>query len=136
MFRRNRKNCGGQAKMTIRGYLWGMRFSTFVALVALGLVVFYVNPFRDGILGQTLFYISLFFSITGAATLFLFWLRRRFANNETVYLNVGVSFRQGMLVALAVSLMFLLQSFRLLVWWDGGLIVVGVLLVELWFLSK
>jgi len=122
--------------MTIRGYLWGMRFSTFVALVALGLVVFYVNPFRDGILGQTLFYISLFFLITGAATLFLFWLRRRFANNETVYLNVGISFRQGMLVALAVSLMFLLQSFRLLVWWDGGLIVVGALLVELWFLSK
>ncbi len=122
--------------MTIRGYLWGMRFSMFVALVALGLVVFYVNPFRDGILGQTLFYISLFFSITGAATLFLFWLRRKFANNETVYLNVGVSFRQGMLVALAVSLMFLLQSFRLLVWWDGGLIIVGVLLVEFWFLSK
>ncbi|PIU79469.1 MAG: hypothetical protein COS72_00325 [Candidatus Moranbacteria bacterium CG06_land_8_20_14_3_00_43_56] len=122
--------------MTIRGYLWGMRFSTFVALVALGLVIFYVNPFRDGILGQTLFYISLFFLITGAATLFLFWLRRRFANNETVYLNVGISFRQGMLVALAVSLMFLLQSFRLLVWWDGGLIVVGALLVELWFLSK
>ncbi|PIV84226.1 MAG: hypothetical protein COZ28_02520 [Candidatus Moranbacteria bacterium CG_4_10_14_3_um_filter_44_15] len=113
-----------------------MRFSTFVALVALGLVIFYVNPFRDGILGQTLFYISLFFLITGAATLFLFWLRRRFANNETVYLNVGISFRQGMLVALAVSLMFLLQSFRLLVWWDGGLIVVGALLVELWFLSK
>jgi len=113
-----------------------MRFSTLVALVALGLVVYYVNPFRDGVLGQTLFYISLFFSITGAATLFLFWLRRKFANNETVYLNVGVSFRQGMLVALAVSLMFLLQSLRLLVWWDGGLIVAGVLLVELWFLSK
>lgn len=122
--------------MTIRGYLWGMRFSAFVALVALGLVVCYVNPFRDGILGQALFYVSLFFSITGAATLFLFWLRRRFANNETVYLNVGVSFRQGILVALAVSLMFFLQSFRLLVWWDAGLIIVGVLLVELWFLSK
>lgn len=122
--------------MTIRGYLWGMRLSTLVALAALGLVVYYVNPFRDGILGQTLFYISLFFSITGLATLFLFWIRRKFANNETVFLNVGLSFRQGMLVALAVSLMFLLQSFQLLVWWDGGLIVVGALLVELWFLSK
>ena len=113
-----------------------MRLSTLVALAALGLVVYYVNPFRDGILGQTLFYISLFFSITGLATLFLFWIRRKFANNETVFLNVGVSFRQGMLVALAVSLMFLLQSFQLLVWWDGGLIIVGALLIELWFLSK
>lgn len=122
--------------MTVRGYLWGMRLSTLVAVAAFGLVACYVNPFRDGILGQTLFYISLFFSITGLATLFLFWLRRKFANNETVYLNVGVSFRQGMLVAFAVTLLFLLQSFRLLLWWDAGLVIAAVLLVELWFLSK
>ncbi|MDI6778527.1 MAG: hypothetical protein QMD77_05080 [Patescibacteria group bacterium] len=122
--------------MTVRGYLWGMRFSTSVAVSALGLVIYSVNPLRDGILGQALFYVSLFFSITGLATLFLFWLRRRFANNETVYLNVGVSFRQGMLVALAVCILFALQSFRLLVWWDAGLVIVGALLVELWFLSK
>ena len=122
--------------MTIRSYLWGMRLSTLIALVALGLVMYYVNPLRDGILGQTLFYVSLFFSITGLATLFLFWLRRKFANNETVYLNVGVSFRQGVLIALAVSVMLLLQSFRLLVWWDAGLVITGILLIELWFLSK
>lgn len=122
--------------MTVRGYLWGMRLSTLVAVSALGLVACYINPLRDGILGQALFYVSLFFSITGLATLFLFWLRRKFANNETVFLNVGVSFRQGMLVALAVCALFALQSFRLLVWWDAGLIIVGALLVELWFLSK
>jgi hypothetical protein len=122
--------------MTVRGYLWGMRLSTLVAVAALGLVVRYVNPFRDGILGQTLFYISLFFSITGLATLFLFWLRRKFANNETVYLNVGVSFRQGMLIAFATVALFLLQSFQLLVWWDAGLVIAAALLVELWFLSK
>ncbi len=113
-----------------------MRFSTLIALAALGLVTNYVNPFQDGVLGQTLFYISLFFSVTGLATLFLFWLRRRFANNETVFSNVGVSFRQGMLIALAVCALFVLQSFRLLVWWDGGIVVAGVLLIELWFLSK
>jgi hypothetical protein len=122
--------------MTVRGYLWGMRLSTLVALAALSLVIYFVNPFQDGILGQTLFYISLFFSITGLATLFLFWLRRKFANNETVFLNVGVSFRQGMLVAFAVAILFLLQSFRLLVWWDAGLVIAAALLVELWFLSK
>jgi len=122
--------------MTVQSYLWGMRLSTLVALASLGLVVYYVDPFRDGLMGQVLFYISLFFSVTGLATLFLFWLRRKFFNNEIVYGAVGVSFRQGMLIALAVVLLFLLQSFRLLVWWDGGLVVAGALLVELWFLSK
>lgn len=112
-----------------------MRFCTLVALVALGLVVRYINPTKDGILGQTLFYISLFFSVTGMATLFLFWLRRNLSNNEAVYTNVGVSFRQGALIALAVSALMILQSLRLLVWWDGGLVLTAILLIELWFLS-
>jgi hypothetical protein len=122
--------------MTVKTYLWGMRLSTIAALVALGFVINYVDPYRDGILGRALFYISLFFSITGMATLFLFWLRRRWNSNEVVYQNVGLSFRQGMLVALSVCAMFVLQSFRLLVWWDAGIVVAGVLLIELWFLSK
>ncbi|OGI28319.1 MAG: hypothetical protein A2374_04685 [Candidatus Moranbacteria bacterium RIFOXYB1_FULL_44_23] len=122
--------------MTVRSYLWGMRLSTLAALAALGAVVYHVDPIRDGILGQVLFYTSLFFSITGMATLFLFWIRRRWHANEMAYQNVGLSFRQGILVALAVCAMFVLQSFRLLLWWDAGIVVVGVLLVELWFLSK
>lgn len=122
--------------MTIRAFLWGMRFCTLAALAALALVVYYVNPTGGEIPGQTLFYISLFFSITGIATLFLFWLRRTFSKQGEVQDSVGVSFRQGALIALAVCALFLLQSFRLLIWWDGGIVVAGVLLIELWFLSR
>ncbi|HBB37525.1 MAG TPA: hypothetical protein DEB07_00210 [Candidatus Moranbacteria bacterium] len=113
-----------------------MRLSTLAALAALGAVLYYVDPVRDGILGRVLFYVSLFFSITGMATLFLFWVRRRWNVNEVVYQNVGLSFRQGMLVAFAVCGMFALQSFRLLVWWDAGIVIAGILLIELWFLSR
>jgi len=122
--------------MTIRTYLWGMRFCSLVALAALVSVIYFVNPTRDEFLSQTLFYISLFFSITGIATLFLFWLRRTFSKNKDVQESVGVSFRQGALVALSVCALLILQSFRLLVWWDGGIVVAGVLLIELWFLSR
>jgi len=122
--------------MTIRAYLWGMRFCTLLALTGLGFVIFFVDPERDGIPGQTLFYISLFFSITGIATLFLFWLRRNFSKDEAVYANVGVSFRQGMLIAFCFCALLILQSFQLLVWWSGGIVVAGVLLIELWFLSR
>ena len=122
--------------MTIKVYLWGMRLCTLVALISLVAVVYFVSPVRDGILGQALFYVSLFFSITGIATLFLFWLRRNFSRNEAAYPGVGVSFRQGALIAFAVCALLVLQSFRLLVWWDGGIVVAGVLLIELWFLSR
>ncbi|MDP1884608.1 MAG: hypothetical protein Q8L10_04540 [Candidatus Moranbacteria bacterium] len=122
--------------MTIRAYLWGMRTSTLVAVICLGLVIRYIDPIKDGLLGQVLFYVSLFFFVTGLATLFLFWIRRLFSKNETAYLNVGISFRQGLLVALAITAMFILQSLKLLIWWDAGLVIVAALLVELWFLSK
>lgn len=122
--------------MTIQSYLWGMRLCTLAALAALGLVVFFVNPAADGLLGQTMFFTGLFFFTTGIATLFLFWLRRTFSKNSELEASIGISFRQGALVALAVCALFLLQSFRLLVWWDGGIVVVGILLIELWFLSR
>jgi len=123
--------------MTIRSYLWGMRVFALAALAALAFVVLCVDPKRDGLIGQVFFYASLFFSVTGVATLFLFWLRRIFLRDgEALQENVGISFRQGVLIALAVCVTFVLQGFRLLVWWDGGIVVAGVLLIELWFLSR
>lgn len=122
--------------MTIRSYLWGMRLCTLVALVALISVIYFVNPVRDGVLGLTLFYVTLFFLITGLATLFLFWLRRHLAKEISFETSAGISFRQGVFVAITVCLLLLLQSFQMLIWWDGGIVVVGVLLIELWFLSR
>jgi hypothetical protein len=123
--------------MTIRSYLWGMRLFALAALAALAFVVFYVNPERDGFFGQIFFYVALFFSVTGIATLFLFRIRRFFLKDvAAIQESVGISFRQGVLIALAICIIFFLQSIRLLVWWDGGLVAAGVLLMELWFLSR
>lgn len=122
--------------MTVRSYLWGMRLGSLAALICFGLVINFIDPTREGVLGQTLFYITLFFSITGLATLFLFWLCRILTKEEVLPKHMAISFRQGFLIALAVSGMFLLQSFRLLVWWDAGMVIAGVFLLELWLLSK
>jgi hypothetical protein len=122
--------------MTIRSYLWGMRLCTLVALASFVAVVYFVNPFRDKVLSQVLFYTSLFFSVIGIATLFLFWVRRTFSKSSESSAGIGINFRQGALIAFAVCALLALQSFRLLVWWDGGIVVAGILLIELWFLSK
>ena len=50
--------------------------------------------------------------------------------------NVALSFRQGILLALLAVGLLILQSFRMLVWWDALLVVAGVFLIELYFLSK
>lgn len=122
--------------MTIRSYLWGMRMLALAALAALAFVVFYINPERDGLLGKVFFYASLFFSVTGLATLFLFWLRKIFLKEEDLKDCIAISFREGALIGIAVCGSFILQSFRMLVWWDAGILVAGALLIELWFLSR
>lgn len=123
--------------MTLNLYLWGMRLGTILSLAAFGLVVFWIDPEKSGIFSQVIFYLSLFLAFSGILTLFLTWVRRKLTEEtDSNFAYVGISFRQGILLSfLAVALLFL-QSFKILTWWDGLLVVAGVFLVELYFLSR
>ncbi|MDP1619442.1 MAG: hypothetical protein Q8M12_00415, partial [bacterium] len=83
-----------------------------------------------------LFYLSLFFVGSGIFNLVLLRLRKGTLNAETASSNIGLSFRQGMLLALFMIGLLVLQSFRVLVWWDGLLLFGGIFLIELYFVSK
>lgn len=96
----------------------------------------YVDPETTGIMGKILFYLILFFALSGIFNLFLLFLRKRITNGENAFANIGLSFRQGSLLAILAIGLLILQSFRMLVWWDGLLLLAGVFLVELYFLSR
>jgi len=113
-----------------------MRIVTLFSIIATGFVLKYVDPEATGIMGKILFYLVLFFALSGILNLFLLFLRKRITNNENAFANVGLSFRQGALLALLAIGLLILQSFRMLVWWDGMLLLAGVFLIELYFLSK
>lgn len=122
--------------MTLKSYLWGMRLSTFLALATWGLATYYIDPEKGGIPGRFIFYFTFFLFLSGVFVLILSFLRRRFGKNGVVLSDLGVSFREGILLALLVVILFILQSFRVLIWWDGLLVVAGIFLVELYFLTK
>lgn len=122
--------------MTLKSYIWGMRIVTLFSIIGLVSVVYLVDPEASGPVGKVLFYLVLFFTLSGIFNLFLMWLRRRMITSETAFANVGLSLRQGMLLALLAIGLLLLQSFRVLVWWDGLLLLAGIFLVELYFLSR
>ena len=82
------------------------------------------------------FYGSLFFGLVGTLTLIGYYGRVLASRGEVIYANIGVSFRQAVLIAFAVVALLILQSFRLLTWWDGGLLVVAIMLLELYFRAK
>ncbi|MCX6765705.1 MAG: hypothetical protein NT136_01955 [Candidatus Moranbacteria bacterium] len=122
--------------MTLKLYLWGMRVSVFLSLLAWGAVVCFIDPEKTGIFGQVLFYLTLFLSLSGTFILFLTWARRKARGGEIAFVHLGISFRQGLLLGLLAVLLLVLQHFQVLTWWDGLLVIAGIFLVELYFLSR
>jgi uncharacterized membrane protein YgdD (TMEM256/DUF423 family) len=113
-----------------------MRLVTLFSIGALAMVIIYVDPDSTGLVGKILFYAILFFVFVGIFNLVLLRLRRRITDPENAFANVGLSFRQAILLALLVVGIMLLQGLRLLVWWDGLLLLAGIFLGELYFLSR
>jgi hypothetical protein len=121
--------------MTLKSYLWGMRISALLSLGALVLVIWYIDPIKAGIPGLVLFYGSAFLFLSAIFVLFFTWMRKS-DSPEKVQINLSLSFRQGILISLLTIGLLLFAQFRILRWWDGLLLVVGTLLIELHFLTR
>jgi hypothetical protein len=123
--------------MTLKSYLWGMKIGALLSFAGWILIVFNVDPIESAAAGKLLFYGSFFLFFSAFSIIILTWMRKDLAEEKDVEMvYVSGSFRQGILIALLVSVLLLLQSFRILVWWDGALVVVGIFLVELYFLTR
>ena len=122
--------------MTIRSYVWAIRIMTILAISALVSVLIFIDPEKSGIVGRIYFFAALFFSSAGIFNLLLISMRRKFISAEMAVGNLGISFRQGMLMSVLLVGLMVLQGFRMLVWWDGLLVVAAIFLVELYFLSR
>lgn len=123
--------------MTLKTYLWSIFGGALLSLIALGLVIAKVDPQTAGFLGQLMFYASAFLFFSGMFV-FIFTLSRMrwSAQVESMSSVLAASFRQGILLALLCIILLLMQSFRVLTWWDGLLVLAGILLVELYFLAR
>ena len=111
--------------------------SAIVSLVVLVLIIRQIDPDSAGIIGQVLFFAATFLFLAALIILFFTWMRRKIGGNEEIALAyLGVSFRQGILIALLAILLLVFQEYRILTWWDSLLTVAGIFLVELYFLTR
>lgn len=121
--------------MTLKMYNWTMGLVSVTALAGWLAVIFYVDPETTGLFGQAAFFASLFCALSAFFILVLTkW--QVDPEDEKKARKLAASFRRGILLALFVVAILILQSLRLLVWWDALLVVVAILLVELFFLSR
>lgn len=112
-----------------------MLVATLVSWGGFGFVLFFVDP-DSSWLSLLVFYLTLALSLIGTLTLLGYRVRQAASRGEESYDNLGVSLRQGILLTLGLIGVLFLQSLRLLNWWDGGLLVGFLILLEFFFLSR
>jgi hypothetical protein len=114
--------------MTLSAYLWGMIISTILCFISWALIVIYINPTVEKLTGPVLFYLSLFFFLTSLFTLI--------SKNGIEFVQTSDSFRHGVFFSLIFVGMLILQSFRMLTLWNAGLFILGIGLLEFYFISR
>ncbi len=122
--------------MTLRTYIIGMLGCAFLCFTFLIYIINSFSPDSAGFMGIFLFFLILFFLLVSLFTICGFYLRRKKSNNKTEYKLISVSFRQGVFFAFIFSGILFLQSQRLLFWWSAALFIIGVALLEFYFINK
>lgn len=128
---------------TFKARMWLL---VLVGLLGLFLVVNFLPAYSDqGVvewpINRTIFPVLIFYLFfwlagTGIFTLLLLWFQGKIRSEREVADKVLLCLRQGALLSLMLVILLVLQSFRVLVWWDGLLAMGAVLMVELYFLSR
>lgn len=121
--------------MIPKGYLWTLRILNLMSIAALGYVIVYIDP-GNGMWAKIVFYAALFISLSLFFNLVLMRMRSRKMDGPLVASNMALGFRQGIFLSLLVVALLVLQSFRMLVWWDGLLVAGAIFLAEFYFLSR
>jgi len=122
--------------MTISRYLILMIIGTLLAWVAWFLVMFNIDPAEASLLNFVIFYISLFLSIVGTLSIIGFAFRA-FLNKtkEPYFRQVKKAFRHSLLFSFLVIISLVLQSQRMLNWWNLLVLFMLVIFFELYFLT-
>ncbi|PIP15949.1 MAG: hypothetical protein CO003_00110 [Candidatus Portnoybacteria bacterium CG_4_8_14_3_um_filter_44_15] len=128
--------------MNLSGYLAGLVLVVFLAIACLTAILVYFSPQTSSAGVFSLFYLALLISAAGIFTLIGFFIRqisrkkRIPLSQGQVVRNLEVSFRQGFLLSIILVSVLILQSQRLLYWWDLAALVGLVGLAEWWLMKR
>lgn len=109
--------------------------STVLAGFSLISIINFTDPGQSSLLTFAFFYLSLFITALGLSTILGLSLRQMLGQKVFV-VNLGTSFRQGILIAILVLVSFLLLSQDLLFWWVELSLILFLLFVEIFLNLK
>ena len=122
--------------MTLVKYLILMILATLFCWAAFFIVVYSVNPLQTVFLGFVLFYVSLFFAVTGLASIIGFLVRYFFNKNQFIIQQVKIAFRQAVWFGVLIIVGLFLQSQGLIAWWNLLILLIILTSLEMMFLKN
>jgi len=121
--------------MTTKQFVLLLGIITLICLGAFVMVLFFINPETTGIIGFSLFYLSLFFGITGIMSLIGFLMRSVFTHRFEVFEQAQISFRQGLFFGIILAGSMFMQANRLLTWLNALFLVMLLTIIEFLIIS-
>lgn len=117
-------------------YLIGLLIATALGWSSWVVVINNLSPFVSGYLALSFFYASLMIALTGSFSLISYFLRYLFGSMKSPMKQLNRSLRQGSLLSAMICIGLVFQRLRVLTWWDAGLLLVIVLLIEYYFMKS
>lgn len=122
--------------MSLRKYLILMGVCTFFCWLAWLMVILYIDPETAGFIGIFCFFISLFVALVGLISLINFFIRFNINKKTAPFRHIGISLRQSLFFSILIMACLFLQQHRLLTWWNAILLVIGLTILEFFFLTR
>ncbi len=121
--------------MTLKNYLLVMSVLTAICWGIFIFVAGLINPEATNWLGYSLFYSSLFLSLSGTTALMGFIFRFVALKKELAFNLVKVAFRQSFLFSLFIVFLLILKSQHLFNWLNLFLLIIIFAILELFLIS-
>jgi len=123
--------------MNLGKYLTILGVCTSLCWSALFAVVFLFDPVLAGWPAFLFFYLSLIFSLIGTFSLIGYLLRSWFTRASDIppAKQIRIATRQSLWLSLVAVMALILQSQRLLTWWNLSILVALAVAMEMFFIS-
>lgn len=121
--------------MTLKSYLLSMSVITLICWSVFVFIINTINPFTTNSLGFILFYLSLFFALSGTVLLIGFLIRFIIFRQKLAFHLIKVAFRQSFLLSLFLCILLFLFSQALINWLNLLLLLTVFIILEVFFSS-
>jgi hypothetical protein len=122
--------------MSLKQYLLLMVAATLATYILFLMVLYFFDPENSGILGIIFFYVSLGLALVGTLSIVGLLVRVLFTSEKRMYRKVITSFRQSLLLSILIITALVLQRAHILSMLAIVFLVVALVLIETFFLSK